>query len=541
MKFKADQTSQKLRGGYYTPQNLADYVTKWVLSNNPTTILEPSCGDGVFIQAVANNNCDSNIKLSCFELFDTEASKALNRCKVNNLNNATVTEGDFLVWANEQLKKQQPIFDGVFGNPPFIRYQFLEKNFQEQAQLVFEQLDLKFTKHTNAWVPFLLSSLALLKEGGRMGMVIPSEISHVMHAQSLRSYLGHICSKIVIIDPKEIWFEETLQGAVIILAEKKQDPDETSQGVGIVSVSGFEFLQDDPDLLFDNTVGINGETVEGKWTKATLDIDELRLIKKVIAHPDVHKFKDIAKVDVGIVTGANKYFLVDNETVESYGLERYAHPMFGRSQHCPGIIYDEKQHVENQTQGLPTNFLYIDDEYQDLSEDVKSYIALGEAEEYHKRYKCRIRKPWFKVPSVYSTEIGMLKRCHDAPRLIHNKVGAYTTDTAYRVSSTFTSAENLVCSFLNPLTAITAELEGRFYGGGVLELVPSEIEKLCIPIIDGLEHNADELNELIKDGQIESVIRQQGSLILSKLGFTQEENEKLVEIWKKLRDRRLRK
>lgn len=541
MKFKADQTSQKLRGGYYTPQNLADYVSKWVLSKNPRTILEPSCGDGVFIQAVANNDCDASIELSCFELFDTEASQALERCKLNNLENATVTEGDFLVWANEQLKKQQPIFDGVLGNPPFIRYQFLEKNFQEQAQLVFEQLDLKFTKHTNAWVPFLLSSLALLKKGGRMGMVIPSEISHVMHAQSLRSYLGHICSKIVIIDPKEIWFEDTLQGAVIILAEKKKDSDEPSQGVGIVSVSGFEFLQDDPDVLFDNTVGINGETVEGKWTKATLDINELKLIKKVIAHTDVRKFKDIAKVDVGIVTGANKYFLVDNETVTTYELDKFSHPMFGRSQHCPGIIYDEQQHIENQNQGLPTNFLYIDEEYEDLSVSVKSYIALGEAEDYHKRYKCRIRKPWFKVPSVYSTEIGMLKRCHDAPRLIHNKVGAYTTDTAYRITSAVTNPENLVCSFLNPLTAITAELEGRFYGGGVLELVPSEIEKLYIPVVEGLEHNADELNQLIKEGQIEKVIRQQGSLILGKLGFTQEENEKLVDIWKKLRDRRLRK
>ncbi|MFA1571898.1 N-6 DNA methylase [Vibrio tasmaniensis 1F-187] len=541
MKFKADQTSQKLRGGYYTPQNLADYVSKWVLSKNPKTILEPSCGDGVFIQAIANNDYDASIELSCFELFDTEASKALERCKLNNLGNATVTEGDFLVWVNEQLKKQQPIFDGVLGNPPFIRYQFLEKNFQEQAQLVFEQLDLKFTKHTNAWVPFLLSSLALLKEGGRMGMVIPSEISHVMHAQSLRSYLGHICSKIVIIDPKEIWFEDTLQGAVIILAEKKKDSDEPSQGVGIVSVSGFEFLNDDPDVLFDNTVGINGETVEGKWTKATLDIDELKLIKKVIAHTDVRKFKDIAKVDVGIVTGANKYFLVNNETVTTYELDKFSHPMFGRSQHCPGIIYDEQQHIENQNQGLPTNFLYINEEYEDLSVIVKSYIALGEVEEYHKRYKCRIRKPWFKVPSVYSTEIGMLKRCHDAPRLIHNKVGAYTTDTAYRITSTVTTPENLVCSFLNPLTAITAELEGRFYGGGVLELVPSEIEKLYIPVVEGLEHNVDELNKLIKEGQIEKVIHQQGSFILDKLGFTQEDNDKLVDIWKKLRDRRLRK
>lgn len=541
MKFKADQTSQKLRGGYYTPQNLADYVTKWVLSKNPKTILEPSCGDGVFIQAVANNGYDPSVKLSCFELFDTEASKALERCKLNNLDKATVTEGDFLVWANEQLNKQQPIFDGVLGNPPFIRYQFLEKNFQEQAQLVFEQLDLKFTKHTNAWVPFLLSSLALLKDGGRMGMVIPSEISHVMHAQSLRSYLGHICSKIVIIDPKEIWFEDTLQGAVIILAEKKKDPDEPSQGVGIVSVSGFEFLQDDPDVLFNNTVGINGETVEGKWTKATLEIDELKLIKRVIAHPNVRKFKDIAKVDVGIVTGANKYFLVDNETVALHNLERFAHPMFGRSQHCPGIVYDEQQHIENQNQGLPTNFLYIDEEYEELCQGVRNYIALGEEEEYHKRYKCRIRKPWFKVPSVYSTEVGMLKRCHDAPRLIHNTVGAYTTDTAYRITSRGTDAENLVCSFLNPLTAICAELEGRFYGGGVLELVPSEIEKLYIPIIEDFVHNVNELNQSIINGEIEAVIRDQGMLILSALGFTPDENEQLVVIWKKLRDRRLRK
>lgn len=541
MKFKADQTSQKLRGGYYTPQNLADYVTKWVLSNDPKIILEPSCGDGVFIQAVANNNCNPDIELSCFELFEEEAAKALNCCQFNNLNNSTVIEGDFLVWANKKLKKKQPIFDGILGNPPFIRYQFLEKDFQEQAQLVFEQLDLKFTKHTNAWVPFLLSSLALLKSGGRLGMVIPSEISHVMHAQSLRSYLGQVCSKIVIIDPKEIWFEDTLQGAVIILAEKKQDFNEISQGVGIVSVSGFEFLQNDPNILFNDTIGINGETVEGKWTKATLDIDELKLIKRVIAHPNVRKFKEIAKVDVGIVTGANKYFLVDNETVKSYKLENFAYPMFGRSQHCPGIVYDEQQHIENQKQGLPTNFLYLDEEYENLSESIKNYIELGEAEEYPKRYKCRIRKPWYKVPSVYSTEIGMLKRCHSAPRLIHNKVGAYTTDTAYRVSSTVTSAENLVCSFLNPLTAITAELEGRFYGGGVLELVPSEIEKLHIPIIDGLEHNVDELNQLIKDGQIETVIRQQGLLILKKLGFSQEDNEKLIDIWKKLRDRRLRK
>ena len=69
----------------------------------------------MFIQAIANNGYDPNIELSCFELFDTEASKALDRCKLNNFSNATITEGDFLVWANECLKKNKPIFDGVLG------------------------------------------------------------------------------------------------------------------------------------------------------------------------------------------------------------------------------------------------------------------------------------------------------------------------------------------------------------------------------------------------------------------------------------------
>lgn len=541
MKFKADQTSQKLRGGYYTPQKLADYVTKWVLQKQPKSILEPSSGDGVFVKAIHNNNYGKKVNLSCFELFDTEAKKTLELCQILEFAEYSVTEGDFLVWANEQLIQNKGLFDAVIGNPPFIRYQFLEKDFQEQAELVFKTLGAKFTKHTNAWVPFLLSSLSLLKGGGRMAMIIPSEIIHVMHAQSLRSYMGKVCSKVVIIDPKEIWFEDTLQGAVIIMAEKKIDLDQPSEGVGIVSVSGYSFLHECPETLFQETLGINGSTIEGKWTKASLEKSELDLINKVISHKNIYKFKDIAKVDVGIVTGANKFFLIDNETVKNYGLESYVRPMFGRSQHCPGIVYDKVQHDENQLKLLPTNFLQLEEEYSLLPKSIQKYIDVGEADKLHERYKCRIRKPWYKVPSIYSTQIGMLKRCHEAPRLVLNKIGAYTTDTAYRITSTFTDTENLVCSFLNPITAITAELEGRYYGGGVLELVPSEIEKIYIPIIDGCKHDMVMLNDLVRSGKITDAIRVQGEKILTSLGFSKEENEQLIEIWQKLQSKRMRK
>lgn len=541
MKFKADQTLQKLRGGYYTPQNLADYVTKWVLNSNPQSILEPSCGDGTFITAIKNNTKKKAVNIEAFELFDTEANKTRAKCLDYEFSNASVTEGDFLTWANQAISKGDISFSGVLGNPPFIRYQFLKSEFQEQAELVFKQLNLKFTKHTNAWVPFILASISLLEAGGRLGMVIPSEIIHVMHAQSLRTFLGEHCSKLVIIDPQEIWFEGTLQGAVILFAQKKNDFNEESDGIGIKHVKGIEFLNTDPEIIFDETAGINGETVSGKWTKALLEHDELALVNRIKNHPNVYKFTDLADVDVGIVTGANKFFLVERSVVDEFDLHDYAHPMFGKSQHCKGIIYDQTQHSSNEENQLPTNFLYIEEEFEYLPKNVQKYIKSGESNGLHERYKCRIRKPWYKVPSVYSRSLGMLKRSHDTPRLIFNEIEAYTTDTAYRITSLGTEPSRLACSFLNPLTAIFAELEGRYYGGGVLELVPSEIEKLYIPLPENIEFDIRNIDQQIRDGNIREVLQSQGRLIFGALGFTQEESDRLVLIWEKLKHRRQRK
>jgi adenine-specific DNA methylase len=542
MKFKADQTLQKLRGGYYTPQNLADYISRWALgSGNIASILEPSCGDGVFIQALANANCRNDIQLDAHELFDVEAEKASSLCQSLGFTNYSISCGDFLSWANDKLINNENLYDAIIGNPPFIRYQFLEKKFQQNTEMVFAHLGLKFTKHTNAWVPFILASVSLLNNGGRLAMVIPSEIIHVMHAQSLRTYLAVTCKKILIIDPQELWFENTLQGAVIFMVEKKSHPNEKTQGVAILHVKGLSFLETDAETVFQEAKAVNGDTVKGKWTKALLSDEEIGLVNRLVQHEHIHNFKKIADVDVGIVTGANHFFLVNNGAVEKYQLHDYVYPMFGRSDHCKGVIYDQRQHQANVTKGLPTNFVYLDAEFSALPPIVQGYIRQGEAEALHTRYKCRIRSPWYKVPSVYARKIGMLKRAHDTPRLIFNELEAYTTDTAYRISSARFSPELLVYCFLNPLTALLAEIEGRYYGGGVLELVPSEIERLYIPIPEGLEPNIRLLDEEVRTLPMDRVLGRQGERILKPLGLTDGEVAMLVSAWQRLRDRRQRK
>lgn len=540
MNFMENETAQKLRGGYYTPVDLAAFIARWIKEISPAQVLEPSCGDGAFFSAFKSVRGFSNVAVTGFELDSAEAKKAHKRAAECGLKKASIKNQDFLAWALERMQAGGQTFDAVVGNPPFVRYQYLPPLFQEKAERIFRTLELPFTKHTNAWVPFILASMAMLRPGGRLAMVVPAEIIHVTHAQSLRSFLGKECRRLVIIDPEELWFSDTLQGAVILLAEKRHSTADKAEGLGMYPVKGREFLKLSPSAVFDAPTAINGKTVQGKWTRALLDPETRALFDELGDHSEVFRFTDVAKVDVGIVTGANKFFLVDDEIVRHYKLAKWAHPMFGRSEHCPGVIYDERQHKENATLGKPTNFLWFDESGGKVDAAARVYIRRGEAEDLHKRYKCRVRSPWYTVPSVYSTEIGMLKRAHDTPRLIINRIGAYTTDTAYRIRALNVVAEKLVSNFINPLTALSAELEGRHYGGGVLELIPSEIERLIIPLPKKAAVDLVDLDKSIRCLPTDQVLARQGNTVLGALGLSRAKQSQVLEGWRKLRNRRHR-
>ena len=539
MNFKASETAQKLRGGYYTPRDLASFIARWVSVGGTTEVLEPSCGDGVFFEALASIVSPRDINVTAFEINSDEAQKASSRANALDIS-TDIKVMDFLEWALPYVEKGSELFDAVVGNPPFIRYQYLPHGFQLRAENIFSRLGCKFTKHTNAWVPFILASVALLRPGGRLGMVVPAEIIHVSHAQSLRSFLGVECKRLIIIDPETLWFSNTLQGAAIILAEKRHASSQKAEGVGIVPVLDREFIDSDPEALFQSSPVNNGKTVAGKWTRALLHPTTRSLLDAVEENAYVHRFDDVAQVDVGIVTGANKFFLVPAKTVERYALHDYAHPMFGRSEHCPGILYDEQQHMENTEKGKPTNFIWFKGTDVVRNSLVRTYIQIGERQNLHTRFKCRIRSPWYSVPSVYSTDVGMLKRSHNAPRLIWNKVNAFTTDTAYRVRAVIPEAEKLVSCFINPLTALSAEVEGRHYGGGVLELVPSEIERLLVPLPPNTSINVLALDHAVRTRPTPDVLAENGRTVLSKVGLAKDDQDCFLDGWLALRNRRQR-
>lgn len=537
MNFIEFESEQKLRGGFYTEPVIASFLARWIKVPKPQSILEPSCGDGAFLSAIEEARIPSLKRLTACELNTEEAEKAIARTDLP----VKVQKTDFLRWYLFFAQNEER-FDAVVGNPPFIRYQYLPAEQQLLAERIFGQLKLPFTKHTNAWVPFVLASIRLLRPGGRLAMVIPSEIFHIPHAQSLRLYLAEQCSKILILDPEEIWFDDTLQGTVLLMAEKKRDVSEKSRGVAIVPVKSRDALAGNPEDYFQSAAYTNGVTIEGKWMPVFLSISERGLLAELKARDDVKRFAEIASVDVGIVTGANKFFLVSDATVKEFALQKWAHPMFGRSDHVRGLVYSASDHEVNKEIGLPANFLWFEEEQiEKLPDNVRRYLDSGLNEKLHTRFKCRTRRTWYKVPSVYSAPVAMLKRAHHYPRLVLNSADAYTTDTAYRIRPLGIKPEALVLGFVNSLTCLTAEMEGRHYGGGVLELVPSEIERLLVPIIEATSADLKAADKRFRSATNNSeFLRMQDVLVLGEIGVSRTDQESLHNAWVKLRDRRHR-
>ena len=95
MRLKKDSTEQKLRGAYYTPLALANAMVGLFTDDHPRSVLEPSCGDGVFIDSLQSSGMLDRIDtLTAVEIEAAEAQKVQTRYP--NVGNVNVLVEDFL-------------------------------------------------------------------------------------------------------------------------------------------------------------------------------------------------------------------------------------------------------------------------------------------------------------------------------------------------------------------------------------------------------------------------------------------------------------
>ena len=190
MKLIKNASSEKLRGGFYTPKKIASFMLKWAINGNSNaSILEPSCGDGVFLEEIKENGFKYD-QITAIEFDKIEVKKA----SAIKLKKAKVLNEDFHKFCNNSNEK----YDIVIGNPPYIRFQYFDSEQQKEASTIFDRANLKYSKLTNAWVSFVVGASLLLKENGKIAFVLPAELLQVSYANQLREFISSFYNKILV-------------------------------------------------------------------------------------------------------------------------------------------------------------------------------------------------------------------------------------------------------------------------------------------------------------------------------------------------------
>ena len=524
-------SEEKLRGGFYTPNPIAAFILKWAFNGNKELdILEPSCGDGVFLEEIQKGDYQYN-SVTAIEFDEVEAEKSRNI----GLANSQVIHSDF----HEFCINTKQRFDLIVGNPPYIRYQYFNKEQQQFAADIFGKADLKYSKLTNAWVSFVVGSSLLLKEQGKIGFVLPAEILQVSYAQTLREFLAHFYNKINIVSFEKLVFPDIQQEVVLLLCEKNNSKTHLIEHLELRDAKELHKL--DVSRLKSPKKKIDFKS--NKWTFYFLDQKEIDFLERLQESPQISKLGEYAKVEVGITTGSNPFFTVPLSTIQNYNLEKYAKPLVGRSVQVPSAIFTQEDWQKNSVMEARTHLLTFP-KMTDLNGSVgaRDYIAWGEEQKINEGYKCRIRDEWQIVPSLRISDALFIRRNNLFPKLIINEAEAYTTDTMHRVTmKPNVEIKALTASYYNSLSLAFSEICGRSHGGGVLELMPNEVEEILLPYNSNNADLLPEIDEMIRAKKdISEILKITNQKILKEnFGFTDSEIELADSIWKKLSNRRL--
>lgn len=503
MKTLNEVSPEKLRGGFYTPEPLVqiclDRIDALTAGQKDLRILEPSAGDGAFLRSLPKHMLADRVRhFTAIEVVEVEAAK----CRTFALDGSFHTQvinTSALDWAitNEEM------FDVAMGNPPFVRFQFVPKGDVWASERLVQRLGLPFRGVANLWIPILLAGVSHLREGGAFAFVVPAEIFTGLSAGDVRTWLLRNVTSLHIdmFDPGS--FPGVLQEIVVISGTRA-----CANDMQLFSKTAVVF-EEHADGIRARRFSHSMDVTSTPWTKFLLTPSELEAFDFAGKLETVKPFGNVAKLEVSIVTGANDFFSVNTHELDEYELSPWAEPLLPRIRHANGLTFTDDDHAATAALGAKAWLLNFDKTRPDpISFGRPSdYLSTGISKGIPNRYKTSIRTPWYRVPSIRAGKLMLSKRSHWYPRLVLNTGGVLTTDTIYRgiMRPTYKGQEaSLVASFHNSLTLLSAEIEGRSFGGGVLELVPSEIARLRVPFNISSGKNLPQLDCLVREIRADS-------------------------------------
>ncbi|MCQ2603722.1 MAG: SAM-dependent methyltransferase [Spirochaetia bacterium] len=526
---KNNLSTKKATGSFYTCSSIADYIARWAIKTGNELLLEPSFGDGSFLNASIkyyNNFGNTSPQILGIELQSEPYNSYLAK---NNIIHGILS--DYLDFWPEKKP------NAIIGNPPYISLKNLTNDNQKKIFNIMKKYKLHIPCNGSLWMPFVVHASEMLATNGKLGFVLPYEMTYVRYAFPLWQYLSVNFGSLTICRLYDDFFPEVDVETIIFLADKK------GAKCNSVNYNIYNNISD----LFNNISMISASIkiteilkMEKPFEQKILSEDTQNLIQGLENNQEIHLLKNECKFKIGYVCGNKKYFHPTITTIQEYKIS---------SQNLLPSILNSKEinsypHIGvDNANIIPQSFLFYP---RLLTEGTKQYIKEGEKMEINKGYKCNSRSPWYITPNIEIPDL-ILTVFGDIPRLISNSAKFLVSNSLLSgiITDNSISKENIICRWYNSLTLLQIETLVHSLGGGTLVLIPGEIDK--IKILKDIPNNIiakvyNQLNQCLLENGIDATYKLGDKIVLQEIyGLSDENIDKIRNSIENLRNWRIPK
>nr|HPG30514.1 N-6 DNA methylase [bacterium] len=252
-------------GQFFTKSEVVDLILSFCIQSENDAVFDPACGASTFLVRAYKNKLMmqpnkahnellkelwgadiarfpallSTINLAIQDLKSTENyPQILNKdffaldLAGNDSFKETSRRTDLKTLDNKKIIIPYPKnVDCIVGNPPYTRQEEIaemvggDDKFKKKIidTVLFEngKFTVNILKRAGIYIYFILQGLKYLKNGGRLGFIVPSAWLNVDYGVAVQKYFLDKCKIISIIGSKvERWFEDADVNTVILIIEK---------------------------------------------------------------------------------------------------------------------------------------------------------------------------------------------------------------------------------------------------------------------------------------------------------------------------------